>query len=327
MEGSVGLVQRYIFNAVTGKMTPVHPKEEALPFLEKVRPDMPTESTYHIYLMSLEEFKGLESEFPYKRNLYRSMCPVQYCKLEFLGSCIQGTMKLQRGNKGKTSAQTFGYCLYGRVLLLIEEGNLLKVLLRKMEHGAYPAESPTLLLLTLFEALIEDDVICLRQQEERLSDMEAQLLKKLPENFHETIVVYRKQFQAYHVYYEQLINIGEQMQGDLGQKLSSEERIAWQLYANRAQRLYDHAELLREYLVQIRELYESLMDLQQKKVMSILTVVTTIFLPLTLIAGWYGMNFPGMPEFRLKYAYPVVILVSVLIVVAEILFFRKKKML
>ncbi len=44
--------------------------------------------------------------------------------------------------------------------------------------------------------------------------------------------------------------------------------------------------------------------------MSILTVVTTIFLPLTLIAGWYGMNFPGMPEFEWKYGYPAVIVIQ-----------------
>ena len=91
--------------------------------------------------------------------------------------------------------------------------------------------------------------------------------------------------------------------------------------------LHDHVELLREYLVQIRELYQSLIDVQQNKVMSILTVVTTIFLPLTLIAGWYGMNFPNMPEFRWKYAYPVVIIASIFIIAGEIVYFKKKKML
>ena len=79
--------------------------------------------------------------------------------------------------------------------------------------------------------------------------------------------------------------------------------------------------------MQIRELYQSQIDIQQNKVMSILTVVTTIFLPLTLIAGWYGMNFPNMPEFQWKYAYPVVIAVSVFIILLEIFFFKKKKML
>ena len=54
--------------------------------------------------------------------------------------------------------------------------------------------------------------------------------------------------------------------------------------------------------VQIRELYQSLIAVQQNQVMSILTVVTTIFLPLTLIVGWYGMNFE-MPEYAWRYGY------------------------
>ena len=61
--------------------------------------------------------------------------------------------------------------------------------------------------------------------------------------------------------------------------------------------------------------------------MTLLTVVTSIFLPLTLIAGWYGMNFRYMPELEWKASYPVVILVSILIVVVCLVWFKKKKWL
>ena len=182
-------------------------------------------------------------------------------------------------------------------------------------------------LVMIFEMLIEDDVIYLQQQEEKLASIEEELLKKIPEHFYEIILQYRKRFSAYHAYYEQLVNLADTMQSDFGQILTDKERSLWQLYANRVERLHDHVELLREYLVQIRELYQSLIDVQQNKVMSILTVVTTIFLPLTLIAGWYGMNFPNMPEFGWKYAYPVVIVVSICIIAGEIIYFKKKKML
>ena len=59
--------------------------------------------------------------------------------------------------------------------------------------------------------------------------------------------------------------------------------------------------------------------------MGILTVVTTFFLPLTLISGWYGMNFENMPELKWAYGYPMVIAVSLMIAVIEYVYFKRKK--
>ena len=61
--------------------------------------------------------------------------------------------------------------------------------------------------------------------------------------------------------------------------------------------------------------------------MTVLTVVTTIFMPLTLIVGWYGMNFKYMPELDWVWGYPIVIAVSVLIVIGSLIFFKRKKWL
>jgi magnesium transporter len=61
--------------------------------------------------------------------------------------------------------------------------------------------------------------------------------------------------------------------------------------------------------------------------MALLTVISSIFMPLTLIAGWYGMNFKYMPELEYKYAYPITIAVSAAIVIISLVFFKKKKWL
>ena len=80
---------------------------------------------------------------------------------------------------------------------------------------------------------------------------------------------------------------------------------------HRVELLQNHVHLLRENVLQIRELYQSMQDARQNKIMVVITIVTTIFLPLTLITGWYG--------------YFAVIMISLIIVIAEIIYFKKKK--
>ena len=92
-------------------------------------------------------------------------------------------------------------------------------------------------------------------------------------------------------------------------------------------RLYDSATSLQSYTMQVRDLYQAQLDIKQNRIMTVLTVVTTIFMPLTLIAGWYGMNFRYMPELESKWGYPIVIGVSLAIAIISLIFFRKKKWL
>lgn len=89
-------------------------------------------------------------------------------------------------------------------------------------------------------------------------------------------------------------------------------------------RLLDFVLHLQEYIEQVREAYQSQIDIEQNNLMKIFTVVTSIFLPLTLIAGWYGMNLQ-MPEFKWAMGYPFVIGVSVIVVLALVIFFKRKK--
>ena len=83
--------------------------------------------------------------------------------------------------------------------------------------------------------------------------------------------------------------------------------------------------LLREDLLQLRELFQALQDARQNRVMGLLTVVTSLFLPLTLLTGWYGMNFARMPELQWRYGYLALIVVAGALVALEVAFFIKKK--
>ena len=153
-----------------------------------------------ICLMELSEFKELEGAYPHKRNLFRSMNPVQYCKAESYGDCLFGTMKIPRALKGRVTYIVFGFYLRGEELLLIEDGSFLKTCLGRLEKIIPTECSMHQFLVMIFEMLIEDDVIYLQQQEEKLASIEEELLKKIPEHFYEIILQYRKRFSAYHAY-------------------------------------------------------------------------------------------------------------------------------
>ncbi len=84
---------------------------------------------------------------------------------------------------------------------------------------------------------------------------------------------------------------------------------------------------LQEIVLQMQETYQSQLSIQQNNLMKVFTVVTAIFLPLTLLVGWYGMNFINMPELHWKYGYLGFIGASAGIVVALIMYFRHRKWL
>ncbi|MCI5858801.1 MAG: cobalt transporter [Blautia sp.] len=307
---------RYIFDMEHGQLRPV-----------KGNNNQTVPADWEIQLMDEKEFSSLSGDYPHRKTLKRSLSPVQYCKIETFSDCIQGTMKIPGKQDKGTSPLLFGFYQKDSTLILISETGELKHYLDWMRNDSMKGCTLNQFLLNFFELLIAEDVLHLQKLEERLNQVEEMLLSRQPEHFNEEILRYRKKLSGLHSYYEQLMNLGDLMQANISQALTREECAGWQLYAGRSERLHDHVEMLREYLLQLRELYQSQVDLQQNRVMSILTVVTTIFLPLTLIAGWYGMNFPGMPEFEWKYGYPAVIVISILIIVLEILYFKKKKML
>ena len=90
--------------------------------------------------------------------------------------------------------------------------------------------------------------------------------------------------------------------------------------------LFSHeSEQIWEYTSQIRDVYQQQLDVHQNLIMKFLTVVTTIFMPLTLITGWYGMNFEAMPELKWAYGYPGLFAFSTLLVIVLCVVFKKKK--
>lgn len=98
--------------------------------------------------------------------------------------------------------------------------------------------------------------------------------------------------------------------------------------------LYDHIiyesenlAVYREMLVNLLDLYHSSLGMRMNQIMKVLTVITTIFVPLTFIVGVYGMNFDNMPELHSKNGYYIVMSSMLAIVIVMLFWFRRKRWL
>ncbi|MDK2892687.1 MAG: magnesium transporter [Methanohalophilus sp.] len=98
--------------------------------------------------------------------------------------------------------------------------------------------------------------------------------------------------------------------------------------------LYDHTiqiidtvETYKEMLSGMIELYLSSVSNRMNEVMKTLTIIATIFIPLSFIAGVYGMNFEYMPELQWRWGYPAVLVVMVMILLLMVFYFKKKRWL
>ena len=98
--------------------------------------------------------------------------------------------------------------------------------------------------------------------------------------------------------------------------------------------VYDHTiqvmdttETLRDILSGMLDIYLSSISNRMNEVMKVLTVIATIFIPLTFLAGVYGMNFQHMPELQWRWGYPVVWLVMLAVAVSMFVYFRRRRWL
>ena len=155
-----------------------------------------------------------------------------------------------------------------------------------------------------FVRLLRGDMAHLDRLEADISDGETEVLTGAHEAYLDRIIAWRQELLRLKRYYEQLDSIFDELAENDNSLLGKQNTRRFANLGNRSQ-----------------------LSIQQNDLMKIFTVVTAVFLPLTLLVGWYGMNFVGMPELHWKYGYPAVILVSVGIVAALVIYFKKKKWL
>ena len=277
-------------------------------------------------VMSTAEFRERKEQFAFHKEMLHSLGSIRYCKTELFKDCILGTIRLPQKNDQKRAQLSFGFYLTEKSVFFIEDEGKMKSWIEKQTEMFQEVDTPKQLLLRIMEHMIEEDTLYLSHMESELDKLEEEISGEAGSNhnFFTSLTKHRQKLSEFHIYYEQLTDIAELFSTcDFYQ--SEQDTQGWDRFMHHVERLQNHVHLLRENVLQIRELYQSMQDARQNKIMVVITIATTIFLPLTLITGWYGMNFVYMPELQWRYGYFAVIMISLVIVIAEIIYFKKKK--
>ncbi len=181
------------------------------------------------------------------------------------------------------------------------------------------------MLYLFLEAQTKEDDIAFDTIEKEILALEQEIITAQQSPKYVTqIIGLRKRLMLMKRYYEQFLNVLDMAMENENHIFDAKTLRSLQILSRRTERSYQNILNLQESVTQVRESYEAEVDINLNTTMKIFTVVTTIFLPLTLIAGWYGMNFE-MPEYHWGHGYIMVIVLSVLCVVGGIAFFKKKK--
>ncbi|MGC2871987.1 CorA family divalent cation transporter [Ihubacter sp. mB4P-1] len=178
-------------------------------------------------------------------------------------------------------------------------------------------EDGILQLHEFFLELTANDVYKLESLENMIISLEDNLLmeKSPSKNGIKDIIKVRKDLLKVKRYYEQMEFLSDEI---------SAVDPSFAFIDKKFDRLLEFVLHLQEYIEAVREAYQSQIDIEQNNLMKIFTVVTSIFLPLTLIAGWYGMNL-RLPEYTWAWGYPFVASLSIGLVVVLLIVFKKKK--
>lgn len=187
---------------------------------------------------------------------------------------------------------------------------------------------PEKFLYHFLDKLIQDDKKFLENMEFHMSLLETRILKEqIDPAFINEILSVKKELMYIWNYYEQLIDVGEVLRDNENDMFPEENVRRFSLFTERTKRLSANVKYLKEYTVQLQETHDAMLDYNLNSIMKLFTVITAVFLPLSLIAGWYGMNFEYMPELHLRYGYLGVIIFSAVVVLFCIVAFKKRKLL
>lgn len=219
----------------------------------------------------------------------------------------------------------FAFYLDKLHLVFVDEGNTCKGSLDAMSSSSATKKmTPAHCLFEFMKRLTKDDLEYLATLEDRMEDEEEAVLDRGEETQDRNLQRFRRMLLRIDAYYQQLADMTSVFAENENKVLTHEESRLFSLLARQSERLIKRSQSLKEYSLQLRELYQTRIDIQQNDTIRWFTVITTLFAPLTLLTSWFGMNFKNMPGLDWPGAYYAVIAASLAITAGMLIFFKRK---
>lgn len=183
------------------------------------------------------------------------------------------------------------------------------------------------ILCHFFIRLFHGDMDYLDKFEADINESVTNLLSGKLDDATAEIILKRQELLRLKRYYEQIDAVFDEIKLADNGLISPKALKRLTILGARTDRYLNKVCGLQELVSQMQETYQAQLSIQQNDLMKVFTVVTVIFMPLTLLVGWYGMNFVYMPEFHWRLAYPIIIIASIAIVTGLVWYFKRKKWL
>lgn len=292
------------------------------------REDLKGAKSQYVAVMNSEQWQKTKDSFEMGIDIDFGLDDIFLTKAEVNYDSLTGTFAIPDRNNPSGDDFKFAFVMDEKGIVFIDDnGTAEKIINGVRQTKKWKMPSLERFLYDFLDQIVKDDLRLMENYETELDSMEQKIIdgdEDLPSGRLNDI---RNDIRYLRIHYDQLMDLAAELQENENGFFEIENLRYFRLFIDRAARLHDTASSLRDYTMQLRDLYKAQLDIKQNRIMTVLTVVTTIFMPLTLIAGWYGMNFRVMPELNWEWSYPVVIIVSIAIVIGSLLFFKKKKWL
>ena len=265
-----------------------------------------------------------QNEIVYEGDIH--LAGIGFCKVETQQECLTGTFCIPKLLDVLGSRYRIMFFITKDKIVLVDDDDFSKRLISRIHRKKSDQYATKEKFFYNFIAeFINRDLEFLMRFEKNLMEREDKIHRGKHENIYSQILMIRRELLTLRGYYDEITDVGRALEENENGYFAKKQLKYFGTVSDRAERLMNKTSHLLEYAQQVKDAYQAQIDAKQNSNMQFLTLISTIFFPLTLITGWYGMNFQNMPE--LEHGYPGVIVLSLVVIIVCIIIFKIKKIL